>query len=24
MANCRQDFFYKLAHRLCDRAGMVF
>ncbi|PSO79500.1 MAG: transposase, partial [Cyanobacteria bacterium QS_5_48_63] len=22
--NCRQDFFYKLAHRLCDRAGMIF
>ncbi|PSP02807.1 MAG: transposase, partial [Cyanobacteria bacterium SW_7_48_12] len=24
ISNCRQDFFYKLAHRLCDRAGMVF
>ncbi|PSP01633.1 MAG: transposase, partial [Cyanobacteria bacterium SW_12_48_29] len=24
IANCRQDFFYKLAHRLCDRAGMIF
>ncbi len=22
--NCRQDFFYKLAHRLCDGVGMVF
>ncbi|MDC0835313.1 transposase, partial [Geitlerinema sp. CS-897] len=22
--NCRQDFFYKLAHRLCDDVGMVF
>ena len=24
IANCRQDFFYKLAHKLCDRAGMIF
>ena len=24
IANCRQDFFYKLAHRLCDKAGMIF
>ena len=24
IANCRKDFFYKLAHRLCDRAGMIF
>jgi putative transposase len=22
--NCRQDWFYKLAHRLCDGVGMVF
>ncbi len=22
--NCRQDWFYKLAHRLCDDVGMVF
>ncbi|MCU0525731.1 MAG: transposase [Elainella sp. Prado103] len=21
--NCRQDFFYKLAHHLCDRAGVI-
>ena len=24
IANCRQDFFYKLAHRLCNRAGIIF
>ena len=24
ISNCRQDFFYKLAHRLCNRAGMIF
>ena len=22
--NCRQDWFYKLAHRLCDGVGMMF
>ncbi len=24
ICNCRQDWFYKLAHRLCDGVGMVF
>jgi putative transposase len=22
--NCRKDFFFKLAHRLCDGVGMIF
>jgi len=22
--NCRKDFFFKTAHHLCDRAGMIF
>jgi putative transposase len=24
IANCRRDFHSKLAHKLCDRAGMIF
>ncbi len=24
IANCRRDFHLKLAHKLCDRAGMIF
>ena len=24
ITNCRKDFFYKTAHHLCDRAGMIF
>jgi putative transposase len=24
IANCRRDFHLKLAHQLCDRAGMIF
>ena len=24
VTRCRKDFFFKLAHRLCDQAGMIF
>ncbi|MGF1489678.1 MAG: transposase [Prochloraceae cyanobacterium] len=24
IANTRRDFHFKLAHRLCDQAGMIF
>jgi len=24
ITNCRQDFFFKTAHHLCDQAGMIF